>query len=288
MLLGSLILRNEIHHSQAEGQLREQYSQEVAQMKREAQAVVLLGWAPNRPIASGQKISASDLVQVELPKDSVPANYVASKEQIEGKTAKVGLDANTLITGSLLYEEEPMSGDLRNREMSFVQLPMSLEKGDSVDIRIQFPTGEDYILLSKKKVNALARPTMSLTLNEQELLLLSSAIVDAYLHKASIYALTYVEPGIQDKAIPTYPANGQVMKLLSRDPNIVSKAEKYLKSESSRELLEKSLNAVSEQNALTFASSQAEAAASAATQLELEGQSTVTSEEQSAESLTGK
>lgn len=34
-------------------------------------------------------------------------------------------------------------------------------------------------------------------MTEEEILSLSSAIVDAYLHKASIYALTYVEPQFQ-------------------------------------------------------------------------------------------
>ncbi|GJM69319.1 hypothetical protein HMSSN036_15350 [Paenibacillus macerans] len=78
-----------------------------------------------------------------------------------------------------------------------------------MDIRIQFPTGQDYILLSKKKIEALAPGTVTVTLGEAEILSLSSAIVDAYLHKASIYALTYVEPYLQGKSTPTYPATAR-------------------------------------------------------------------------------
>ena len=59
---------------------------------------------------------------------------------------------------------------------------------------VQFPSGQDYIILSKKKIDRLQYPAFWTTLSEQEILLLSSALVDAYLHNATLYALTYVEP----------------------------------------------------------------------------------------------
>lgn len=79
-------------------------------------------------------------------------------------------------------------------------------------------------------------------MTEEEILSLSSAIVDAYLHKASIYALTYVEPQFQTPAIATYPANSEVLKLLESDPNIVRRAEQEL-SRQVRSSLESSLAA---------------------------------------------
>ena len=56
--------------------------------------------------------------------------------------------------------------------------------------------------------------------------MLSSALVDAYLHDATLYALTYVEPELQERAIPNYPPNAEVTKLIASNPNIVKKAEK--------------------------------------------------------------
>lgn len=128
----------------------------------------------------------------------------------------------------MVYEDTPAPPDLRNRELQVVLLPSSLAQGDIIDVRIQFPTGQDYILLSKKKVERLNASTLWITMTEEEILSLSSAIVDAYLHKASIYALTYVEPQFQTAAIPTYPANQEVLKLLESDPNIVRRAEQEL------------------------------------------------------------
>lgn len=142
----------------------------------------------------------------------------------------------------MVYEDVPAPPDLRNRELQVVLLPSSLVKGDIIDVRIQFPTGQDYVLLSKKKVERLNAATLWITMTEEEILSLSSAIVDAYLHKASIYALTYVEPQFQTPAIATYPANSEVLKLLESDPNIVRRAEQEL-SRQVRSSLESSLAA---------------------------------------------
>ncbi len=257
------MIYNNAGYEDSKRDLVQHYNDEIARIKQASQSLMVKGWVPKTTIQAGQTIQDADLTPVELPKDSIPDNFVGSKENITGSSAKVVLNANTLITESLLYREAPTPRDLRNREMSFVQLPVALQQGDAIDIRIQFPTGEDYILLSKKKVLSLTDSMLTVTLDEHEILSLSSAIVDAYLHKASIYALTYVEPGLQNGAIPTYPANDQVMKLIARDPNIVKQAETFL-NKSSRELLEKGLTAMSPQRSLDFARSQAAAAAASA------------------------
>ncbi|WP_068617449.1 SAF domain-containing protein [Paenibacillus tuaregi] len=246
------------NQSQRQQEAREaRYRAEINRLKQEQAGKRIQGWIPVRDIDAGEKMGASDLKLIELPSDRTPADYVVSKEQIEGKIAKVSLRKSTLITDSLLYEEEPAADDLRNREISFVKIPFVLKTKDVVDVRIQFPTGQDYIVLSKKKVKDLKSSTMTLTLSEAEILSLSSAVVDAYLHKASIYALTYVEPELQTSAIPTYPANQEVLKLIAKDPNILKRAEHGL-SITSRALLEKDLSALTPQTASEFEGKQSE------------------------------
>ncbi|MNI46530.1 hypothetical protein D3C73_1009980 [compost metagenome] len=111
-------------------------------------------------------------------------------------------------------------------------------------------------MLSKKKIQRLSSGIVTITLNEGEILALSSAIVDAYLHKASIYALLYVEPYLQNKAIATYPVNQAVLDLIKRDPNIVNKAEQALQI-SSRSSLESDLSVLSPEKAANYAAQQA-------------------------------
>lgn len=240
--------------------LTKSYEAEIAGLRETENERTVEGWVPVREIPAGHVIGADDMKAVELPAASVPADLLKKREEIAGKIAKIKLCPLTLLTETLLYEAEPTPDDLRWREMSFVQLPGVLEKNDVVDVRIQFPTGQDYILLSKKKVEALASGTVTVTIDEAEILSLSSAIVDAYLHKASIYALAYVEPYLQSKPVPTYPANEAVMQLIKKDPNIVQRAENAL-SAAAREGLESDLLAMSPQRAAEFASSQTQASA---------------------------
>ncbi|MBB6021487.1 hypothetical protein HNR77_002582 [Paenibacillus sp. JGP012] len=200
------------------------------------------GWVTIRDIEAGEPVLPDDLKLVAIPDAQAPRNLWSSTKKLQGQVAKIELKKGTAITTEMVYEDTPAPSDLRNRELQVVLLPSSLAKGDMIDIRIQFPTGQDYILLSKKKVERLNAATLWVTMTEEEILSLSSAIVDAYLHKASIYALTYVEPQFQTAAIPTYPANSEVLKLLESDPNIVRHAEQEL-TRQVRSSLESSLAA---------------------------------------------
>ncbi|PYE49245.1 SAF domain-containing protein [Paenibacillus barcinonensis] len=200
------------------------------------------GWVTIRDIEAGEPVMPDDLKLVAIPDAQAPRNLWSSTKKLQGQVAKIELKKGTAITTEMVYEDTPAPSDLRNRELQVVLLPSSLVKGDMIDIRIQFPTGQDYILLSKKKVERLNAATLWVTMTEDEILSLSSAIVDAYLHKASIYALTYVEPQFQTAAIPTYPANAEVLKLLESDPNLVRHAEQEL-TRQVRSSLESSLAA---------------------------------------------
>lgn len=248
------------YHNQVtdkEAAANQRYQNELSRLKEQNEQSYTQGWRPSRNIGAGEKLNASDLIMSELPSDQIPDDYIASKENIAGKMTKIALKQNTLITESLLYVAEPASDDLRNREISFVKIPGVLKAKDVIDVRIQFPTGQDYILLSKKKVKDLKASTLTLTLTEAEILSISSAVVDAYLHKASIYALTYVEPELQNSAIPTYPPNDQVLKLIAKDPNIIKQAEHGL-SITSRALLEQDLSVLTPQTTSAFEGKQVE------------------------------
>ncbi|OMF15320.1 flagellar biosynthesis protein FlgA [Paenibacillus amylolyticus] len=217
------------------------YEEKEAELKQQWNSGAQ-GWVTIRDIEAGEPILPEDLKLVAVPDVQAPRNLWSSTKQMEGQVAKIELKKGTAITTEMVYEDTPAPPDLRNRELQVVLLPSSLVKGDIIDVRIQFPTGQDYVLLSKKKVERLNAATLWITMTEEEILSLSSAIVDAYLHKASIYALTYVEPQFQTPAIATYPANSEVLKLLESDPNIVRRAEQEL-SRQVRSSLESSLAA---------------------------------------------
>ena len=146
--------------------------------------------------------------------------------------AKVTMNANTLITTELLSKSDNLvQDDVRKQEYNMIVLPTDLVSGDYVDIRLMLPSGQDFIVISKKEVqipqinNVDSQDTIWMNFTEEEILHMSCAIIDAYqINGAKLYATKYTEAGMQQAATPTYPANESTLQLLRNDPNILSRA----------------------------------------------------------------
>ena len=150
--------------------------------------------------------------------------------------AKVNMSANTVLTTSLIAKSDNVTqNDTRKVEYNMFILPTDLTTGDFVDIRLMLPSGTDYIVVAKKEVEIPlisgidATDTISVNLNEDEIDMLSNAIVEAFkVNGAKLYVSKYTEPGLQEPAEPTYPVNQEVMQLINSNPNIVETARDAL------------------------------------------------------------
>lgn len=119
-----------------------------------------------------------------------------------------------------------------------IALPVDLMTDDYIDIRLMTPGGQDFIVVSKARVdvpmnsdNTYVADTIRVNLTEDEILSMSSAIVEAYgLEGAKLYANRYVEAGMQEASTPTYIPNAAVTAQISSDPNIVEKAMNALRA----------------------------------------------------------
>lgn len=200
-------------------------------------------WLLTSEIEAGHAIKDADLTSVLMPLSEVPDNALFNKEDALGKIAKLSMQANTMLVDSMLFENGKTPDDLRNRQFALIELPTDLQAGDFVDVRINFPGGQDYIVLSKKKVQQLANGVIWMEMNEEEILTMSSAIVDAYINSANIYAVSYVDPYMQEPAEVTYPSNEEVLDLMRADPNIVDRASDWLERQQ-RQKLETALAAM--------------------------------------------
>lgn len=160
---------------------------------------------------------------------SFDANLYMSENDF-GVVSLVDIPVDTAIQNNMITEHV-VDQTLREEEFTSIYLNSNLRMNDVVDIRIVFPNGENYIVLSKKSIKNLSLSDLRcfLWIDEEETLLMSSAIVDAYLNKSALlYTAKYIEPNIQDKSIVTYTPSKEVIELIKRDPNIVSVASKYL------------------------------------------------------------
>ena len=159
--------------------------------------------------------------------------YVDEKtgEQVT-KTILVRTDipAGAIITKDMLEEtDSKTTKDQRLQEYNMIILPTLLKNGDYVDIRLQLPEGEDYIVASKKKVEYTTADTIWMKMTEDEILSLGNAIVEAYTIVGSkLYATVYTAAGLQEAATPTYPVSSAVLALINSDPNVLAEAREGL------------------------------------------------------------
>ena len=152
--------------------------------------------------------------------------------------AKVDMNANTLITTDLISRgDSVVQDDVRKQEYNVVILPIDLTTGDYIDIRLMLPNGQDFIVVSKKEVeipvvgDTDSLDTIWVNLSEDEILHMSSAIVDAAkLNGAKLYATKYTEPGMQNAATPTYVVSAEASALLQSDPNVLESAMEAIRN----------------------------------------------------------
>lgn len=229
--------------------------------KEDTRGKEVTAYVLNRDIKSGEKVTADMFTPISTYQSMVPQNYinsanVASLDENKALIAKIDMSKNTVITtNSVVTEDQAVTNDIRTMEYNMFTLPINVDIGDFVDIRITFPNGQDYIIASKKEIKNIQGNTITFELPEQDILMLNSAIVESYIMTASnIYIAKYVEPGLQEKATNTYTPTAEVVKLIASDSNIVSSAKKELAEKFNTDLRNNDMNSSSSQyseNALT-------------------------------------
>lgn len=209
---------------------RNKYENEI-----NAQAIVIdqyetkskKGWILNKDLEAGDTISDVDIQETMLPDYFSPENVISEKDELVGKVIKINALASTAITEEMVFDDGALEPSERKEEVQYVRLPLKIQSDETVDIRIVFPNGEDYIVVAKKKLqdvdvenqNAFFQST------EEEALLLQSALVDAYIKDAELYMKQYVEPELQPKPQVTYTPNQDVLDLMAQNPQIVDQAK---------------------------------------------------------------
>lgn len=162
------------------------------------------------------------------------------------QTIYTGLDAGAYITAENIGDtalidikpEEPVmtnmvtkleiTQDMREYEISVADLMVDQQPNDYIDVRIMFPTGDDYLVLSKKQVkNLVLNSSLFYThMSEEEILRLASATIDAYtITGTKIYVTRYVEGNIQQAGTPDYLVKQETLDRLAKDPNVLTLAQ---------------------------------------------------------------
>lgn len=159
-----------------------------------------------------------------------------------GGQALVDIPKGTQLLKNML-QDTIIDDALRELEFSLNIAGENIKEGDYTDIRLRYPDGEDYIVLSKIYINRIEweKGYLYTNLSPDEIHLISSALVDCYLRTGSyLYTTRYPAASYQNPSFVTYTPNEDVLKLIEKDPNVIEKARDYLK-ESDRKSLEERL-----------------------------------------------
>lgn len=199
---------------------------QIQETKEATRKVYVLG----ADVKSGEKIDTSKLIEKEIIKDAIPTDYIGKQEITADTIAKLNLTKGTVLSSNLVVESsEKITDDLRIQEYNMLDLPQQLDVGAYVDIRLRLANGQDYIVVSKKCIQNVTEDTIWINMYEEETVAMSNAIVEAYkMTGAKLYATTYVEPGNQENATPTYVPSNEVINLINSDKNIRDEAKKAL------------------------------------------------------------
>lgn len=180
-----------------------------------------------------------DGVNVTLQENvtALPASMYMQYEDL-GKILTVDVDTYMPIMANMVTDEL-FEADTREMEIGVATLMLDQAINDYVDIRILFPDGSDYIVVPKLKVKSLflENNLFYANMDEDEIITLSSATIDAYMVTGTkIYLTRYVESNLQDEAQANYPVRQETLNLMATDPNILKRAEATLNAQARAEL----------------------------------------------------
>lgn len=209
---------------------------DIQEEKELEEASYITVYVLNTDIKSGNEITVEDLIATSVVYSNAPTDYATPSDFTETTYAKFNMTSGTVLSKEMIFEsEEEMSDSLRTTEYNMLSLPIDLETGDIIDIRLSLPSGTEYIVVSYKEVeipmigSSYSADTIIMELSEEEILMMSNAIVEAYqISGSKLYVSVYTDPGIQTAAEVTYPVNSAVKNLIIDNPNIVTEAKQAL------------------------------------------------------------
>lgn len=187
--------------------------------------------------AVGLPIEAKDLDVLPMPEKYVSNLFPRNKDELIGKYWKIDMHPGTPITTDDIMEEKKDDTD-RETDVSLSGLPSGLAVGDYVDVRIMYPKGEDFIVLTHKRVQSINQTVVKIITTERERHFLAGALIDQFINSAygaSLYGSKYTDPGIQKEAIVYYNVPANIMTVIASNPNIV---DKVLDSSVSRAMID--------------------------------------------------
>jgi len=157
-------------------------------------------------------ILSEEHVKEEVRYTDEPRTSYMTKEDF-GKQVVVAVSKGACLMKSMLSEVEE---NLREVEIKKIDIPDYLQEGDRVDVRISYGNAEDYVVLAGKHLIRCDEKTgIVVSMNEEEILLLSSALNDCEKYRETgLYLVKYPDKSWTGNSNGNYIPNKEVLLLL--------------------------------------------------------------------------
>lgn len=173
-------------------------------------------------VVVGKTVEANDLVAIEIPA-AIAGNIItdidAFKSELIGDAPtksliyKLDLPAGAVLSKEMICDYE-LTDDLRYYDLVLNQYYVGMQTGDYFDVRYIAPSGEDSIVISQAKIEQVNYGIPKVILSEEDILNYRSAICETAYAGGYLYALQYVEAGLQSKAQTFYQAKPYLVSLM--------------------------------------------------------------------------
>lgn len=193
-------------------------------------------------VEMGQEILDEHIVSIEVPV-GIADSLIQYKEDLIGNYYKVDLSAGTPLTKDVVTTME-ITDDMRLYDVVVHTVPIGLEPGSYVDVRISLPLGEDFIGMAHKKVYDINGNLLKLAVTEDDIHAYNSMLIDSIIYPGTqIYAVEYLQGAAQRPADSYYPVSANILAIAQRDPNLITAIKADMLQR--RDSLESSLASVS-------------------------------------------
>lgn len=218
---------------------------ELAQLQSTMSSMgdLVTAYTLNDDVEIGEKIESDDYTAIQVP--STMANgLIQDESQLDGKYYRMDLSTGNAISSDDVYDEK-ISDDLRLLDVVLNTVPVGLKVGSYVDVRITMPDGQDYIAISHKQVKDINSGVLKLAVNEHDIHAYNSMLIDSLMYAGTtMYAVEYVEGGLQKASDTYYPMSKKVLAIANKDPNLLTAIKSDILKK--RGLLEANLTSVAD------------------------------------------
>lgn len=176
-------------------------------------------WTVKANKGIGEEIKENDLVELEM--NAVEAEEAGAIENIHALVGNYYMN-NVVIDEPLTSENTgdlQITPDMRKYDIILDKIPIGLEEGDYIDVRIKFTMGQDFIALRHKKVAEINTEVLKLYCTQEDIAIYNSMLLDQSIYTGTeTYATEYIDEA-QDADI-YYPVRFEILTQMLQDPNL--------------------------------------------------------------------